>query len=51
MNTKPVINIESLSLIREGWRLLVEQLGVQKATKFVILLERGKGDTVNEIAK
>jgi len=29
---------------------MVDQLGVQKATQFVVLLERGKGDTVEEIA-
>jgi len=26
-------------------------LGIQKATQFVLLLERGKGDTVKEIAE
>jgi len=36
--------------IREGWKVLVEQLGLQKATQFVVLLERGKGDSVEEIA-
>ena len=51
MNITSVINIEALSLLREGWRLLVEQLGIQKATQFVMLLERGKGDTVKEIAE
>lgn len=38
-------------LIRKGWQLLVEQLGVQNATQFVVLLERGKGDSVEEIAR
>ena len=41
---------DALSLIHEGWTLLVDQLGVQKATQFVVLLERGKGDTVEDIA-
>jgi hypothetical protein len=36
-------------VVEEGWRVLVEQLGIQKATQFVILLERGKGDSVQEI--
>lgn len=36
-------------LVEEGWKVLVEQLGIQKATQFVILLERGKGDSVQEI--
>ena len=40
---------ESIALIREGWNLLVENLGVEKATQFVVLIERGKGDTVQEI--
>ena len=37
------------SVLEEGWKLLVEELGLQKATQFVILLERGKGDSVQEI--
>ncbi len=38
------------SIIREGWDILVKNLGLQKATEFVVLLERGKGDSVKEIA-
>lgn len=38
-------------LVREGWEVLVEQLGLQKATQFILLLERGKGDSVEEIAE
>ena len=37
------------NVLREGWKLLVEKLGLQKATQFVVLLERGKGDSVKEI--
>lgn len=37
------------NIVQEGWRILVEQLGLQKATEFVILLERGRGDSVKEI--
>ena len=37
-------------VVEEGWRVLVEQLGIQKATQFVMLLERGKGDSVQEIS-
>lgn len=51
MNTTTVINQEAMSLLREGWTLLVEQLGVQRATQFVMLLERGQGDSVKEIAQ
>ena len=38
------------SILREGWTVLVNQLGLQKAIQFVIQLERGKGDSVKEIA-
>lgn len=42
---------DAVSLIHEGWKLLTEQMGIQKATQFVILLERGNGDSVDEIAE
>lgn len=38
------------NIVQEGWAILVAQMGLQKATEFVILLERGKGDSVKEIA-
>ena len=50
MSATTVTHNEANAIIREGWKVLVEQLGVQKATKFVVLLERGKGDSVKEIA-
>lgn len=37
------------NLVHEGWQILVEKLGVQKATRFVVLLERGAGDSVLEL--
>ena len=37
------------SVVEEGWQVRVERLGIQKATQFVILLERGKGDSIREI--
>ena len=40
--------IES-DIVQEGWKVLVAKLGLQKATQFVVLLERGKGDSVKEI--
>lgn len=43
--------VDAESIIREGWEILVKYLGLQKATQFVILLERGKGDSVKEIAE
>jgi hypothetical protein len=46
MSTTAVITPEALSLLREGWTVLVKQLGIQKATRFVLLLERGQGDSV-----
>jgi len=50
MSTTPIMYAEANATIREGWKVLVEQLGLQKATQFVVLLERGKGDSVKEIA-
>ena len=46
MNTA---TIES-DIVQEGWKVLVAKLGLQKATQFVVLLERGKGDSVKEIS-
>jgi len=46
MNTS---TIES-DIVQEGWKVLVAKLGLQKATQFVVLLERGKGDSVKEIS-
>ncbi len=51
MSTTAVINPEALLLIREGWAVLVNKLGIQKATEFILLLERGQGDSVEEIAR
>lgn len=36
-------------IVQEGWKVLFANLGLQKATQFVVLLERGKGDSVKEI--
>jgi hypothetical protein len=46
MNTT---TIES-DIVQEGWKVLVAKLGLQKATQFVVLLERGKGDSVKELS-
>jgi hypothetical protein len=48
--TAAIPTTDSVAIIREGWHLLVEQLGIEKATQFIVLIERGKGDTVQEIA-
>ncbi len=50
MSTATVMNADAGSIVREGWKILVERLGIQRATQFVVLLERGKGDSVEEIA-
>ena len=42
---------EAESTIREGWGVLVDRLGIERATQFIVLLERGKGDSVKEIAE
>ena len=44
-----IVMTDASMVVREGWQVLVEQLGLQKATQFVVLLERGKGDSVQEI--
>lgn len=49
MNTSTVLPSELADLAREGWELLVKHLGLPRAIQFVILLERGKGDSVEEI--
>lgn len=43
--------VDTNAVVREGWEILVKNLGLQKATQFVVLLERGKGDSVKEIAE
>ncbi len=43
-----ITTIES-DIVQEGWKVLVAKLGLLKATQFVVLLERGKGDSVKEI--
>jgi len=50
MNTVVSYYPDAQALVHEGWKLLVDHLGIQKATQFVVLLERGKGDSVKEIA-
>lgn len=49
MSATTVMHTEAASIIREGWTLLVEQMGILKATQFIMLLERGRGDTIQEI--
>ena len=49
MSMSTALPNEPAELVRDGWKLLVEHLGLAKATQFVVLLERGKGDAVAEI--
>ncbi len=40
---------ENTELLRNVWKALVEHPGLPQALQFVVLLERGKGDSVAEI--
>lgn len=51
MNTSTAASNEPADLLRKGWKVLVEHLGLPQATQFVVLLERGKGDSVAEITE
>jgi hypothetical protein len=39
------------AVIREGWDTLVKKMGAAKATRFLVALERGEGDSVKEIKR
>lgn len=41
----------SPELIRKGWEILVQQLGLSQATRFIVALERGEGDTIVDVEK
>ncbi|MCL0065850.1 hypothetical protein M1N79_03065 [Dehalococcoidia bacterium] len=51
MSRSAALYTEAESTIREGWDVLVDRLGIERATQFIVLLERGKGDSVKEIAE
>ncbi len=51
MSTAAVLEPDAVEVVREGWKALVDSLGIQKATRFVVLLERGQGDSVHDIAQ
>lgn len=38
-------------IVKKGWNILVENLGIADATRFIVSFERGKGDSVWEIKK
>jgi hypothetical protein len=48
--SKPAVKVEA-ALIQEGWKTLVEKMGVAKATCFLVAFERGEGDSVKEIKR
>lgn len=35
--------------IKKGWDALVNSLGLERATRFIVGLERGEGDSVKEL--
>ncbi|MGH7450052.1 MAG: hypothetical protein ACRENG_01770 [bacterium] len=51
MSATAQTHVDTKAVVREGWEILVKNLGLLKATQFVVLLERGKGDSVKEIAE
>jgi hypothetical protein len=38
-------------IVKKGWNVLVENLGIADATRFIVSFERGIGDSVQEIKK
>lgn len=38
------------TFIRDAWDIFRNKLGIQKATQFFVLIERGKGDSIKQIA-
>ncbi len=42
---------EEKEIIKKGWKCLIEELGVNDATRFVVSLERGEGDSIDKIKK
>jgi hypothetical protein len=51
MKSDGMSQIASPELIKKGWELLIKELGVNGATRFVVALERGEGDTILEVEK
>lgn len=51
MNATTTMYADANNIIHEGWKALVAQMGIQKATQFILLVERGQGDSVQEIAE
>jgi len=47
---KPAKKVED-AVIRKGWKALVKEMGLAKATRFLVAFERGEGDSVKEIKR
>lgn len=43
------ISVADDRIIKKGWSILINALGIEKATRFVVGLERGEGDSVAEL--
>ena len=41
--------MSATNIIQEGGKIMVEELGLPEAPQFVLLLERGQGDSVKEV--
>ncbi len=50
MSTKTQTITATPDLIQEGWEILVQNLGLFQATRFIVALERGEGDTILDVA-
>jgi hypothetical protein len=48
--SKPAAKVDE-AVVREGWKTLVNKMGVVKATRFLVAFERGEGDSVKEIKR
>ena len=39
------------TIVKKGWKLLVDNMGEADATRFIVSFERGTGDSIQEIRK
>lgn len=37
------------TIVKKGWKLLVDNMGEADATRFIVSFERGTGDSIQEI--
>ena len=43
--------VEIDTIVKNGWKLLVDNMGEADATRFIVSFERGTGDSIQEIKK